>query len=676
LIKHLINMAVSTIRNKGNLIRNETEPFANTADRIGGVIVDIAYEFDAQSALIEGSNTEIQSIKSALGSKADKSALEPINTSISNLQANKADKTELEEAISNISIGTILKGEKANEAAIKAIANPSRGDTYKASDTGNYWTYDGITWNNIGEFLPSDGASKILVNKLIYNLGQETNIFTFQTRQEARSTVPADRRGPMQIITYKLGYPEETTGKMYIIEQFQSPLIADWDKEYAWKDVVLRDEFEELDNATKGAQQFRIVSNNTYVYAIIDAENKILWGKKKDGSTFDPKGIPEDVKKALLDKLSHEDIVNEITDSGNPISASAIQKVINHKTSQLDFAFLYEDNKIPFYIQKGNVYANMPEVHQLRSDVNDIINRISNILEIVDIGDSLTAGAGGGGVTHSKVLQTLLGEKYSVINCGVGGENVPTIGARQGGVPAYFTEQFILPANTNPVEVSSVSNYRIKNLLFDAPVRLLRQGSSSQVNPCYVNGIECTLKINQTSPTSTDAVWTLQRNQAGDTDLSIEANTPLITHPAKDYRNSYVLGLWIGQNGGYSSNDNLVLYHKRMIEFSGTNEYLIIGLHTGTAASRSDIEMTMEKEFGLRYINWRKYISSLQAFYDLSMIKGTQIEPSQDDLNAIAVGSLPPAFWASATDSIHLNADGYTLLGYLRYNRLQLLGLV
>lgn len=58
--------------------------------------------------------------------------------------------------VDSMAMGIILKGSKDSEADIKAIADPQKGDTYKASDTGFYWTYDGVQWNNIGNILPTD----------------------------------------------------------------------------------------------------------------------------------------------------------------------------------------------------------------------------------------------------------------------------------------------------------------------------------------------------------------------------------------------------------------------------------------------------------------------------------------------------------------------------------------
>lgn len=87
----------------------------------------------------------------------------PSEKAISNTLANYPKKNE-------VLIGTILKGNKANATEIKAVTNPKGGDTYKAIDTGHYWTFDGSQWNDIGNILPDDLAPKVDANgnKVVY----------------------------------------------------------------------------------------------------------------------------------------------------------------------------------------------------------------------------------------------------------------------------------------------------------------------------------------------------------------------------------------------------------------------------------------------------------------------------------------------------------------------------
>lgn len=74
-----------------------------------------------------------------------------------------ATKVELQDTV----VGTNLLGSKANVATIKSeVTTPSKGDTYKATDTGHYWKYNDVIsetnpydpnkWVDIGDIVPSD----------------------------------------------------------------------------------------------------------------------------------------------------------------------------------------------------------------------------------------------------------------------------------------------------------------------------------------------------------------------------------------------------------------------------------------------------------------------------------------------------------------------------------------
>ena len=61
--------------------------------------------------------------------------------------------------ISNMLLGILLKGSKSNLAAIQAITTKAKGDTYRAEDTGHFWTWDGTAWNDIGTIIPANVAT-------------------------------------------------------------------------------------------------------------------------------------------------------------------------------------------------------------------------------------------------------------------------------------------------------------------------------------------------------------------------------------------------------------------------------------------------------------------------------------------------------------------------------------
>lgn len=74
-----------------------------------------------------------------------------------------ATKVELQDSV----VGTNILGSKANVATIKSeVTTPSKGDTYKATDTGHYWKYNDVIsetnpydpnkWVDIGIVIPSN----------------------------------------------------------------------------------------------------------------------------------------------------------------------------------------------------------------------------------------------------------------------------------------------------------------------------------------------------------------------------------------------------------------------------------------------------------------------------------------------------------------------------------------
>jgi lysophospholipase L1-like esterase len=94
------------------------------------------------------------------------------------------------------------------------------------------------------------------------------------------------------------------------------------------------------------------------------------------------------------------------------------------------------------------------------------------------------------------------------------------------------------------------------------------------------------------------------------------------------------------------------------------DKYVILGLTTGTASSRSGLETAMVNFYGDKYINLREYLSA-DGIYDAGL------RPTEKDLEAMKVGSVPPSL---LSDSVHLNSYGYTLIGNLVYKRMMELG--
>lgn len=123
-----------------------------------------------------------------------------------------------------VALGTILKGNKANEAEIKSLPNTRSGDTYRALDTNHYWTFDGKEWNDLGSILPNDTVTQ----STICNVSQLNNNYTYPDKQSARNAVPLDKRAKGQIITYEI----LTNG--WIIEQYIGNNRREWTIDENW----------------------------------------------------------------------------------------------------------------------------------------------------------------------------------------------------------------------------------------------------------------------------------------------------------------------------------------------------------------------------------------------------------------------------------------------------------
>ncbi len=328
---------------------------------------------------------------------------------------------------------------------------------------------------------------------------------------------------------------------------------------------------------------------------------------------------------------------------------------------------------------------------KLDQEIKDAIeNQSAQKIQVTNWGDSLTAGAGQNAhtnqqtvinsikakgypdlslteqsnITYSIMMQELLGDRYNVTNCGVGGENINTIAARLGANLVYSINDFVLPADTTPVQIGTY-NDKLKSS-WDTTVAPLLQGHGNSVNPCYVQGIECILKWTGSSYNDINGTYTLQRTVQADRSISLPQKTPIILSGSKLYRNTKLAVLWCWQNAGYTNDTELIEKLDKMIAHLNTSNYVIVGLHSGTKSSRQGQEDMLTSKYGDKFFNWRQYAST-NALYDFG------ISPSESDLTAMESGSTPPSLLA---DSVHLCAAGYAILGFKIIERFKNLGYI
>ena len=262
--------------------------------------------------------------------------------------------------------------------------------------------------------------------------------------------------------------------------------------------------------------------------------------------------------------------------------------------------------------------------------------------DILFWGDSITAGAGGSGVTFPAVCAAFLGG-YQYLNCGVGGESANSIACRQGGncvrVPAAINGTF-----------ATLYDYFIHELNF------LKQGDGAgSAASIIINGVECNISWN-------GSAYVIS-GYTGDASLF-----PRFGRLKGAEYTAKVHVIFVGQNGafanGISGIDAYTTIIDSMIGHCNNNNYVIMGLSTGTAAERNAMETEYLKKYGNKFFNTRHLLVS----YGLGI---AEITPTAQDQTDIASGIVPTSL---RYDETHLNMHGYRSLGILLADKINSLG--
>ena len=278
-------------------------------------------------------------------------------------------------------------------------------------------------------------------------------------------------------------------------------------------------------------------------------------------------------------------------------------------------------------------------------DLWNTINVVDYTTDLCFWGDSLTAGAGGSGTSYPNVCASELGIT-SFKNCGVGGENANTIACRQGG------DSLILkPGNVSEYSLSELTD------IYGTQCNPLRQGSgSNSVNPIYINGVKCTLSISQTSTTDPNAKYTITGYNE-----PLLAETP-VKFSGCDIK-SKITVIFVGQNGPGLA-ERLSIIDSMISKIN--DKYIVMGLSSGSSASRADEEAQMLSKYSVHYFNTRHMLSK----YGMNIMNLT---PTSSDTIEMNNGEIPSSL---RSDSVHLNANGYTALGKMLSQKIRACGYV
>ena len=143
------------------------------------------------------------------------------------------------------------------------------------------------------------------------------------------------------------------------------------------------------------------------------------------------------------------------------------------------------------------------------------------------------------------------------------------------------------------------------------------------------------------------------------------------TFGMKDKREDDIVVIWIGHNDTPAPEDTekfdeIIGYIDAMIEYAGTEKFLVMGLMaeryvTGYAEINAAIKAHMEeKGWGDKFLDIRTYLADPQHLVDLG------IEPNDWDIEWMEKGWIPESLQSEKMDdqgySLHLNQMGYDLV--------------
>lgn len=322
------------------------------------------------------------------------------------------------------------------------------------------------------------------------------------------------------------------------------------------------------------------------------------------------------------------------------------------------------------------------------------LERKTSVKRISVWGDSITWGSAAtrNAECYCARLQTFVenaGYGHKVVNCGVGGDNMPTILGRMGATMLYLDTDVTIPASASShVVVDTVENYvQVGRHLKAAcatseQIQLMMQGDLGRshiddpekdglhtVNPMLINGVECVWTWEPVAEGRVDeGEYWLSVKETQSAPITAHAGTPLYPHGAKLVGDVAVFAM--GTNGGFSNATDYVAMIERAVDALGTGKYIVCSPYGGTALSQQGIdglvalESALMSRFGARFFNWRKYLVE----------EGLTVEgltPTSNDTAAIAQGLVPPSLLA---DEVHPNSHGHDAIARRLFQMMEGLG--
>ena len=279
------------------------------------------------------------------------------------------------------------------------------------------------------------------------------------------------------------------------------------------------------------------------------------------------------------------------------------------------------------------------------------MKKIGGRKAIVVIGDSQTEKKG-----YVEELQNRINRRaYTVVKFAQGGNGIVGMAMVQGGI-GFYAEPFIIPAGTEAVEIIPYNDLNSEGM------EALGVLSLSGLNTCEIAGIKGTLTTEYDEERGR-LCWYFRRAKKG---KETKADYPAeIKTDAMNYRGS-ILVVWLGTNDSYQQTDaealanHLITVLDCMIDYNGTNSYIVIGLTSKCYCEVVDeVNVRLAKKYGRHFLDIRNYLLK----YGL---EDASITPLPEDILDIDNGEIPSSL---RTDGVHFNDAGFRVIGDVLYRK-------
>lgn len=251
-----------------------------------------------------------------------------------------------------------------------------------------------------------------------------------------------------------------------------------------------------------------------------------------------------------------------------------------------------------------------------------------------------------------------------VVNMASGKESSYTILGRAGVVPYVISQEFTIPAETEPVELefTSEGGQTVSPLT----------GGDMGFNNISIAGVQGKLTLNTEYYNQSGILrYSFTRLSPG-AETPVEVGTP-IQIASQDLYKNYIHVVLIGMYGEYTNAEDLVNQVKTLLarQTHNSERFIVLGPYSHNIYGASTFEMkaiddAMLQAFGNRYISIRKYLIG-DGYTEAA------ITPTSEDKYYISQELVPPSFRVASHDE-ELNSLAHKLIGKLIYTRMDNLG--